>query len=493
MNWGTDPKAERITAEGQAAVSEAQAAAILAQAAREDRAAEGERDDRRAEREEERREKRRVEREERRGKRRAGRAVRREKVIGAARRYAVPVVSIGAPEIIAWSGQYGFAKTSMQLGAWTLAPLLPVALEGGALYSAKLALDAIEAGKPAGKYRFATWVQAGIAAGMNYTHGAATGGPHATQVGIAYALTSLLGITMLELTVAHKKHKASDQTAEEIRASLVRWLRYPLLSVQASAIGAARHLDAVAAWRAAWVDRYGIGPDSTRHERRAARAVMSRQRRWARKAARKGVLAVVDGALVERSDRPDAERAGEAAHPISPRVGFVDDLEQMLRAAAEAPGTTLDLFGGPHERSHSERMSAHDDDPASGSGRSDGDEVSGETERSPDAEVSGSERSVPAGSERSPNGELSGGKRSPGDETERSGGEEVSGKRKRSTSRLGGKVSGRRDKKKRLAAIQELLATNPDMKSPAIAKQTGIGESTVRRLVNELKSEPNEN
>ncbi|MEV5711262.1 DUF2637 domain-containing protein [Actinoallomurus sp. NPDC052274] len=294
MSW--DVRSERITARAQAAKDQAEAEAIRAQAA----AARAQADDERAARAEQRKTERRTERRKRWADQRAA-------VAGRIRRYAVPVAAIGSPEVIAWAGQYGFGSEKMHLGV--LAPLLPVALEGGVLYSATLALEAVDAGKPAGKYRAATWVQAAIAAALNYWHGSKDG----ADVGVALALTSLLGIVMLELTIALRRHKASGRSSAEIRTGLVRRIRYPRLSMAAASIAAARGLDVEAAWRAAWVDRYGIGPDSTRRDRQTARVILARQQRADRKAAKAGHLAIVDGAIVRPAPEPtEAERQAEA-------------------------------------------------------------------------------------------------------------------------------------------------------------------------------------
>ncbi|GAA4630081.1 hypothetical protein GCM10023196_053970 [Actinoallomurus vinaceus] len=292
MSW--DVRSERITAKAQAAKAQAEAEAIRVQTD----AARAQVEDERAARADRRKAERRQERRKRWADQRAA-------VAGRVRRYAVPVAAIGSPEVIAWAGQYGFGAEKMHLGV--LAPLLPVALEGGVLYSATLALEAVDAGKPAGKYRAATWVQAAIAAALNYWHGSKDG----ADVGVALALTSLLGIVMLELTIALRRHKNSGRSATELRTGLVRRIRYPRLSIAATAIAAARGLDVEAAWRAAWVDRYGIGPDSTRRDRRTARVILARQQRADRKAAKAGHLAIVDGAIV-RPAPTEAERQAEA-------------------------------------------------------------------------------------------------------------------------------------------------------------------------------------
>lgn len=441
MSW--DPKAERITAKGQAAKDAAEAAAILARAAREDRAA-----DRQEAAE------RRAERAQRRQQRKEERAKQRAAVLDAIRRYAVPVGAIGSPEVIAWSGQYSFAEKTMKLG-W-LAPLLPVALEGGTLYTAKLALDAIADGKPAGKYRFATWVQAGIAAGMNYWHGSAKG----AQVGVAFALTSLLGIVMLELTVALRRHKASGRSGEQIRQSLIRRIRYPRLSAQAAAIAAARGVEAEDAWRAAWIDRYGIGPEATRRERRTSRTVLARQQRTDRKAARSGDLVIQDGVLL-RPAQPEFEETARVVgdwkdpRPHSDEVEYPDlsayvaggiaEFEELLEDQASAHGDTLELPGAPSdERSSGEVLSAQQD-----------------------ASVSGDERSDTTGRERSKSGRA-----------DTASGEGERSKPRRRTRKASAQL-GRAD---RLPAVRRLLTDRPEMSGADIAAELGIPESTARRL-----------
>jgi hypothetical protein len=202
--------------------------------------------------------------------------------------------------------------------------------------------------------------------------------------------------------------------------------------MQAAAIGAARGLGVEEAWRAAWVDRYGVGPEATRRERRTARAVLARRRRMDRRAARRGELVIVGGTLTERS-------RGES--PVSPPAAYISggvaELEQMLRDAAAGRGGMLDSPGGPHERSYRERMSAHPDEP-----------------------VGGDERPKRSGAERSPDPHPDG-------EGERP-------KRRRAR-----KVSARGD---RLAEVRRLLDARSTMSGAEIAAELGIPESTARRL-----------
>ncbi|HEY0934646.1 MAG TPA: hypothetical protein VGD91_12990, partial [Trebonia sp.] len=333
---------------------------------------------------------------------------RRQAAGAAVRRWAMPVVAIGAPAVIAWSGQYRFGADVMHLGY--LAPLLPIAIEGSVLYSAKLAHTAIGAGLPAGRYRAVTWLLAFVAAGLNLWHGSAAG----LQVGICLGLTSLMGIGLLELTVALRQRTAAGRTAHQLRQALIRRVRYPRLSVQAAAIAAARGVDAEQAWTAAWIDRYGIGPDSSRRDRRTARAILARQAKDAQAAARDGVLVLTDGAIVwtERSDTPAAPSTGERSpeHPdrdrslerpggerspggvwveSSPGSAYVEggiaEFEEYLTDQATAHGTTRELPQGHRDERSPEAAGERSNtgtDPVA-------DQTTGGGERSPRRRLSG--------------------------------------------------------------------------------------------------------
>jgi AraC-like DNA-binding protein len=257
-------------------------------------------------------------------------------------------VAIGAPAVIAWNGQYEFGRQVMHLGV--LAPLLPVALEGSVLYSARLAHEAIEADQPAGRYRAMTWVQAGIASCLNVWHGltAAGHGLHrlvATdyQVGVALGLTSLLGIGLLELTVALKQRKQRARTAAQTRQALIRRLRFPRLSAEAAAISAARGIATEEAWRAAWIDRYGVGPEATRRARRTARKILARQQHADRDAASAGDLTIRDGVIVRAETEPtDAEREAGILE-----AAFADEIEAWLADREPPEAGSASSLSGP--------------------------------------------------------------------------------------------------------------------------------------------------
>ncbi|KAB2351607.1 DUF2637 domain-containing protein [Actinomadura rudentiformis] len=479
MSW--DIRSERIAARAAADKARAEAEAIRAKTAREARLADEEL------------------RSNRQDRRRTRARERRQELAKNVRRHgdlALPTLAVGAPALIAWRGQFEFAAEKMRLGL--MAPLLPVAIEGSVLYSAFLTHRAVAEGLPAGRYRALTWTLAGVAAGMNFWHGHAAG---SAQVGVALALTSLLSIVLLELTVALRKARTTKQQtgrdAAQIRRALIRRVRYPRLSIATAAIAAARDIPTDQAWHAAWVDRYGLGPEATRSERRIARAVMRRQARAARRSARKGGLTVVDGQVVptqwfdDSSERPH-ERAGqltvdapvdgeaERSRPLAEepqevretvaRVlgqDLVRDVERYLSTRTEQPGGLAELpTDGPHEPSAAERW---------GSG------VDGADERPAPAHDTDTGRIGESCDERPVSAHDDDGERSRKRPGERP--------RKRSPKGRRSRRGGQGEHAQRLAQVRKLLAEDPEMSGGQIAARTGIPESTARRLAAQVRAE----
>ncbi|MDR8415086.1 hypothetical protein MTP10_40945, partial [Nonomuraea sp. 3-1Str] len=171
-------------------------------------------------------------------------------------------------------------------------------------YLAWLTHKALEAERPTARLRVWTWLLALTAAAMNVWHGA-TGtafGADGLQVGLVRGLASLLGVGLWELTVMARRQRTSGRPLAELRTALWRRVRYPRLSWAAASIQAARgsQCSAELAWRAAWIDRYGVGPDASGRERRLSRRAMRRQARADRKAVRKGQAAMVGGLVIGR-------------------------------------------------------------------------------------------------------------------------------------------------------------------------------------------------
>ncbi|MEU6721174.1 DUF2637 domain-containing protein [Nonomuraea sp. NPDC046802] len=204
-------------------------------------------------------------------------------------------IAMGAPILIAWRGQIEFGAAVLGLGA--LSFLLPTALEGAALYLAYLTHQAIQRELPSLRYRIWTWVFTAAAAGMNFWHGAEV----SPAKGVTLAACSVLGVLQLELTAALNSQLVSNRSFAEIRTELWRWLRYGRLQWQARSIRAALGPACAPeqAWHLAWHDRYGMGPTSTKAERRLGRAILKARDKADRKKAKAGELVIgADGRIL---------------------------------------------------------------------------------------------------------------------------------------------------------------------------------------------------
>lgn len=258
-------------------------------------------------------------------------------------RSAVPAlvgaVAMGSPIVIGWDGQLQTARAVLHLGP--LAWLFPVAMEGGAWWLAFLQHRAINRGLPVGRLRLWIWVLALLAAGMNFWRGTVAFG---LVGGAGLALASLLGIGLWELTASHHRHASTGRSADAVTTGMLRWLRFPGLSLTALSIRVAHGAgaDSETAWRAAWVDRYGVGPQATRRDRRLARLIVRHEARRDRTAANRGDLVIVSGVIlrtlptVSTSTQDDA---GETpATPIElPKLSKLGErLMPKVRAAIEA-------------------------------------------------------------------------------------------------------------------------------------------------------------
>ncbi|GGK94248.1 hypothetical protein Ppa06_64590 [Planomonospora parontospora subsp. parontospora] len=342
-----DPRAQRLVADAQAEQARAAAEATRAETmlrleeartARAAAAAEAERRERemRAASAAARRRLRRQEREQAKAARRA-RLRRGAGALAAAALTRAPVIvgaiAMGAPIAIAWRGQLEFATHVMHLGF--MAPALPIALEGGVWYLAFLVHRAITARLPIGRYRVATWAMAAIAAGMNLWHGVTANKTDGLQVGVILALASLLGIALWELTASLTQQSASKRTAAEIRRAAWRRLRYPRLSWAAASIRASRgeQCSIEEAWTAAWIDRYGVGPQASRRDRTLARSIVRYQRAADRQAAKDGRLLIVDGSIV-RPGEPGPHQSAEAEEAMARLKAFTERRQDVARSIA---------------------------------------------------------------------------------------------------------------------------------------------------------------
>jgi hypothetical protein len=229
---------------------------------------------------------------------------------------------IAAPITLAWTAQRQFAETTLHIeSGWSW--LFPLAVEAGAWVCAFEAHRRTRRGAPVGALPTWMWLLAGIAAGINLLHGTHD---HSPVAGIALAAMSLLGVLLHHIRQTADQAAAEGRSGAELRRALWRRVRFPRLSYAAASIAAARgdRITVDEAWRAAWIDRYGVGPDSSRRDRTLARVIVRHQRRTDRQAAADGALTIVGGVILPVTV-PGFEAAGCA-----------------IEAAAETVPTTAD-------------------------------------------------------------------------------------------------------------------------------------------------------
>ncbi|MCX4792645.1 DUF2637 domain-containing protein [Streptomyces sp. NBC_01221] len=98
-----------------------------------------------------------------------------------------------------------------------LAALLSAMLEGTAWALTFMGKQAEDAGRPAGKYRVATWVTAFLAAAVNYWHWSEAL-PEQTWVAVVFAASSLIAIYLWDM----KTHGSHGKTKEDRRREKAR-------------------------------------------------------------------------------------------------------------------------------------------------------------------------------------------------------------------------------------------------------------------------------
>ncbi|WP_331724085.1 DUF2637 domain-containing protein [Streptomyces rubiginosohelvolus] len=123
----------------------------------------------------------------------------------------VMVCSI-VPAVISQVGALSHANVNVLLAA-----LLSAMLEGTAWALTFMGKQAEDAGRPAGKYRVATWVTAFLAAGVNYWHWA-DALPNDKWVAFVFAGSSLIAIYLWDM----KTHGSHGKTTEERRREKAR-------------------------------------------------------------------------------------------------------------------------------------------------------------------------------------------------------------------------------------------------------------------------------
>ncbi|TWP51469.1 DUF2637 domain-containing protein [Lentzea tibetensis] len=249
---------------------------------------------------------------------------------------------IVAPITLAWRAQQAFAVTTLHVPAgWSW--LFPLAVEAGAWVCAFEAHRRARRGAPIGSLLTWMWLLSGIAAGIQLGHATTDYGPVA---GVALAAMSLLGVLLHHIRSTVDRAAVEGRTSAELRRAAWRRVRFPRLSWAAASIAAARGAGITAdqAWTAAWTDRYGVGPDSSRRDRSLARVIVRHQHKADREAARNGGLVIVGGVILPVTV-PVLESAGIAAPPTVDTVSEVpaDESETGI-VQAQLPEKTAQLL-----------------------------------------------------------------------------------------------------------------------------------------------------
>jgi hypothetical protein len=220
---------------------------------------------------------------------------------------------IALPVTLAWTAQADWAASALNLKGW-YAQLFPASIETGAWWCLLLAEIRTRKGLPVGSLVLWAWVLAGVASVINASHGFADGG---FAPALALAVLSVLGVALHSIA---RRLRSADHSGGlgEIRRQMWRRIRYPRLSLAAASIRAARHVAPAESWRLAWMDRFGVGPDSTRAERRIAKVITTRQAKADQEAAAKGEITLVGdhvqrGWSTEVREHIDAERQAALA------------------------------------------------------------------------------------------------------------------------------------------------------------------------------------
>lgn len=237
---------------------------------------------------------------------------------------------IVAPVTLAWQAQRQFAESTLHIpSAWSW--LFPLAVEAGAWVCAFEAHRRAKTGRPVGALLTWMWVLASIAAGINLMHGATD---YSLTAGVALAVMSLLGVLLHQIRQNADRAAAEGRDNTALRRALWRRIRFPRLSWSAASIAAARGEATTAdeAWRQAWVDRCGVGPEASRRDRRLARVIVRHQRKADRKAARAGDLTIIGGVILPVTlpglpvDKPgDGEPAQAAPMAVLPTVEHIPE------------------------------------------------------------------------------------------------------------------------------------------------------------------------
>ncbi|OZM79919.1 DUF2637 domain-containing protein [Pseudonocardia sp. MH-G8] len=224
---------------------------------------------------------------------------------------------IVAPLLLTWTAQTAFAAEQLGIPVG-MAWLFPLAVETGAWVCAFEAHRRTRDGRPVGSLPAWMWLLAGVAAGINFAHGVT--GPHGAVAGLALAVLSVLGVLLhhvrQSLDRATRAHGEHALTA--LRGRAARWVWHPLLSLRACSIAARTDARPDEAWAAAHLDRYGVGPDASRRDRRVGRVIARRQWKADRTRAKADGFITVGGIILALPPTEITGKPATATVPASP-------------------------------------------------------------------------------------------------------------------------------------------------------------------------------
>lgn len=234
---------------------------------------------------------------------------------------------IVAPLLLAWYAQAQFARHTLHIPAG-MTWLFPLAIESGAWVCAFEAHRRARRGAPTGSLLRWMWVLAGIATGINAAHGAADFGPVA---GLALGTLSVLGVLLHHIRQSLNAAEAAGASAQEVSQRFTRWVLFPWMSWSTWRLATRAGVDHAEAWEWAWIDRYGVGPDASKRDRRLACVIVRRQMEADRKAAESGGLTIINGVILRSALPSPAVPAAVATANLSAPI---EQRKLSARAAA---------------------------------------------------------------------------------------------------------------------------------------------------------------
>lgn len=178
--------------------------------------------------------------------------------------FTLALAAVALCIVVTIAGQVLFYKTlKWPDGFRWLIGVLPVVIEVGSWTFAAIAWNLQRQGLPYGKYTRLMWLFSCGATAMNGYHGAKTMSD--ASMAVVLGGPSLIGPFIWHVYLQSEKVQRVGRTAEQIAASLLRKIHFPLTTWIASrwwAVGGGVALTMDEAWRHAWLQRHGSAASS---------------------------------------------------------------------------------------------------------------------------------------------------------------------------------------------------------------------------------------